>query len=57
MNSQDKPIDTNDNLDESLSASEATSGLEQDVVDLWTENNDEEEIVTEFISAETAARK
>ena len=53
MNSQDKPIDGNDNLDESLSTADSTE--EKNLVDLWT-NDDDAEIVTEFISVETAAQ-
>ena len=57
MNSQDNPINENDNLDESLSASDATPQSEKSLVDLWTTNNNEDaEIVTEIISAETAAQ-
>ena len=54
MNSQDNTIDANDNLDESLS--NATSGSEKNVVDLWTDNDGESEIATEFGSAEDAAQ-
>ena len=56
MNNQDNPIDANDNLDESLST-DATPGSEKNVVDLWTDNDGEEKIVTEFSSAEAAAQK
>jgi len=55
MNSQDKPIDGNDNLDESLSTSDPTE-QEKSLVDLWTNNDEDSEIVTEFISVETAAK-
>ena len=55
MNSQDKPIDGNDNLDESLSASDSTE-QEKNLVDLWTNDDEDAEIVTEFISVETAAQ-
>ncbi|MEL6927767.1 MAG: hypothetical protein AAFO95_03930, partial [Cyanobacteria bacterium J06600_6] len=55
MNSQDKPIDGNDNLDESQSNSNSTE-QEKNVVDLWTNSDEDTEIVTEFISAETAVQ-
>ena len=55
MNSQDKPIDGNDNLDESLSTPDPTE-QEKNLVDLWTGNEEDAEIVTEIISAETAAK-
>ncbi|WP_319422500.1 hybrid sensor histidine kinase/response regulator [Pleurocapsa sp. FMAR1] len=45
MSSQDKSLETNDNLNEPSKASEGSA-------DLWTEDDDSE-IVTEFISAET----
>ncbi len=45
MSSQDKPLEANDNLNEPAKASEGSA-------DLWTEDDDSE-IVTEFISAET----
>jgi chemotaxis protein histidine kinase CheA/DNA-binding response OmpR family regulator len=59
MNSQDKPIDGNDNLDESLSTSGAGNRAEGNSIDLWKtihDQNEDAEIVTEFISAETAAK-
>jgi chemotaxis protein histidine kinase CheA/DNA-binding response OmpR family regulator len=59
MNSQDKPIDGNDNLDESLSTSGETNPSEDNSIDLWKTihgQNEDAEIVTEFISAETAAK-
>ncbi len=56
MNSQDKPIDANDNLDESLEISNASRQGDENLVDLWTGENEDAEIVTEFISAETAAQ-
>jgi chemotaxis protein histidine kinase CheA/CheY-like chemotaxis protein len=59
MNSQDKPIDGNDNLDESLSTSGAKNRAEGNSIDLWKtihDQNEDAEIVTEFISAETAAK-
>jgi len=58
MNSQDKPIDGNDNLDESLSTSNARRPREENSVDLWKTIHDQEdaEIVTEFISVEAAAK-
>ncbi|NJR46718.1 MAG: hybrid sensor histidine kinase/response regulator [Hyellaceae cyanobacterium CSU_1_1] len=57
MNSQDKPIDANDNFDESLSTSGASQQSEENSIDLWKTIHDEDaEIVTEFISAETAAK-
>ena len=54
MNSQDKPIDGNENLDESLSTADSTE--ENSTVDLWTDGEENTEIVTEFISAETAVQ-
>ena len=54
MNSQDKPIEENDNLDESLETSDVSKQESENLVDLWQENEDGE-IVTEFISAEPAA--
>ena len=54
MNSQDKPIEANDNLDESLSTSDATELKEEILVDLWTGDHEYDEMSTEFISAETA---
>ena len=54
MNSQDKPIDGNDNLDESLSTPDPAK--EQNLGDLWTDKEQDSEIVTEFISVETAAQ-
>ncbi|PSB09106.1 hybrid sensor histidine kinase/response regulator [Pleurocapsa sp. CCALA 161] len=57
MNSQDKPIDANDNFDESLSTSGANQQSEENSIDLWKTIHDEDaEIVTEFISAETATK-
>jgi chemotaxis protein histidine kinase CheA/DNA-binding response OmpR family regulator len=57
MNSQNKPIDGNDNLDESLSNSGASRQPADNSIDLWKTIHDEDaEIVTEFISAETAAK-
>jgi chemosensory pili system protein ChpA (sensor histidine kinase/response regulator) len=57
MNSQNKPIDGNDNLDESLSNSGASQQSAENSIDLWKTIHDEDaEIVTEFISAETAAK-
>ncbi|MEN9565433.1 MAG: hypothetical protein RLZZ69_629, partial [Cyanobacteriota bacterium] len=57
MNSQNKPIDGNDNLDESLSTSGASQQPAENSIDLWKTIHDEDaEIVTEFISAETAAK-
>ncbi|MFM2311942.1 MAG: hypothetical protein RLZZ04_1218 [Cyanobacteriota bacterium] len=59
MNSQDKPIDGNDNLDESLSTSGGRNPSEDNSIDLWKtihEQSEDAEIVTEFISAETAAK-
>mgnify|MGYP003519347608 FL=1 len=57
MNSQNKPIDGNDNLDESLSTSGASQHSAENSIDLWKTIHDEDaEIVTEFISAETAAK-
>ncbi|MEY2859389.1 MAG: hypothetical protein RLZZ74_3702 [Cyanobacteriota bacterium] len=59
MNSQDKPIDGNDNLDESLSTSNARQGKEENSIDLWKTIHDQDEdaeFVTEFISVEAAAK-
>jgi chemotaxis protein histidine kinase CheA/CheY-like chemotaxis protein len=57
MNSQNKPIDGNDNLDESLSTSGASQQPAENSIDLWKTIHDEDaEIVTEFISAEIAAK-
>jgi chemotaxis protein histidine kinase CheA/CheY-like chemotaxis protein len=57
MNSHNKPIDGNDNLDESLSNSGASQQSAENSIDLWKTIHDEDaEIVTEFISAETAAK-
>ncbi len=56
MNSQDKPIDANDNLDESLETANASKQEDKNSVDLWTGEDEDAEIVTEFISAETAAK-
>ncbi|MGB5631372.1 MAG: hybrid sensor histidine kinase/response regulator [Waterburya sp.] len=56
MNSQDKPIAANDNLDQSLETSDAIQQEDEQSVDLWSEENEDEEIVTEFISVETAAK-
>ena len=53
MNSQDKPIEANDNLDELFETSDAK---EQESVDLWSDENNDGEIVTEFISVEAAAQ-
>ena len=51
MNSQDKPLEANDNLDESLDLDLTKSGSDN-VGDLWTE--EEPESITEFISAADA---
>jgi chemosensory pili system protein ChpA (sensor histidine kinase/response regulator) len=57
MNSQDKPLKANDNLDESLKTSETIKHHENnDLGDLWTEAAEDLEPVTEFISVETAAQ-
>ena len=56
MNSQDKPIEVNDNLDQSLETSDAIEQEAENSVDLWSEENEDSETVTEFISAETAAK-
>ncbi|MEM9507301.1 MAG: response regulator [Cyanobacteria bacterium P01_E01_bin.35] len=56
MNSQDKPIEGNDNLDPSLNTSDVIQEGDANSVDLWSEENEDAEIVTEFISAETAAK-
>ena len=56
MNSQDKPIEANDNLDPSLEILDAIDQGESDSTDLWSDNNEDVEIVTEFISVETAAK-
>ena len=51
MNSQDKPLEANDNLDESLNP-DSTKPEGNGLGDLWTE--EEPESVTEFINAEDA---
>ncbi|HEY9771674.1 MAG TPA: hybrid sensor histidine kinase/response regulator [Coleofasciculaceae cyanobacterium] len=56
MNSQDKPIDANDNLDESLETSNASKQGNKNLVDLWTGEDEDAEILTEFISVETATK-
>ncbi len=56
MNSQDKPTAGNDNLDQSLETSDAIQQESEKLVDLWSEENEDAEIVTEFISVETAAK-
>ncbi|MEM8717934.1 MAG: response regulator [Cyanobacteria bacterium P01_G01_bin.39] len=56
MNSQDKPIEANDNLDPSLEILDAIDQGESDSTDLWSDDNEDAEIVTEFISVETAAK-
>ncbi|MEL6437766.1 MAG: response regulator [Cyanobacteria bacterium J06621_8] len=56
MNSQDKPIEGNDNLDLSLETSDSIEQRDENSGDLWSEENEDSEIVTEFISAETAAQ-
>ncbi|MEM7592604.1 MAG: response regulator [Cyanobacteria bacterium P01_A01_bin.83] len=56
MNSQDKPIEANDNLDPSLEILDAIDQGESDLTDLWSDDNEDAEIVTEFISVETAAK-
>ncbi len=52
MNSQDKPLEANDNLDELLENSSEIDPEKNNVADLWTEDEDPE-LITEFISAET----
>ena len=56
MNSQDKPIEANDRLDQSLESSDAIQQGDENSVDLWSDESDDTEIVTEFISVETAAQ-
>ncbi len=56
MNSQDKPIEANDNLDESLETSDVNKQGEENSVDLWTGKAEDDEIITEVISTETAAQ-
>ncbi len=56
MNSQDKPIEANDNLDESRETSDVSKQREENSVDLWTGEVEDDEILTEVISAETAAK-
>jgi chemotaxis protein histidine kinase CheA/CheY-like chemotaxis protein len=59
MNSQDKPIDGNDNFDESLSTSDANQQSAENSIDLWKtihDRDEDAEIVTEIISAEAAAK-
>jgi chemotaxis protein histidine kinase CheA/DNA-binding response OmpR family regulator len=59
MNSQDKPIDGNDNLDELLSTPGAKERSEDNSIDLWKtihEQDEDADSVTAFIDAETAAK-
>ena len=56
MNSQDKPIEVNDNLNQSLETSDAIEQDSGNSVDLWSEENEDTESVTAFIDAETAAK-
>ena len=56
MNSQDKPTAANDNLDQSLETSDAIQQESKKLVDLWSEEDEDAEVVTEFISVETAAK-
>jgi chemotaxis protein histidine kinase CheA/DNA-binding response OmpR family regulator len=57
MNSQDKPLEANDNFKESLETSEIIQHDDnKDLGDLWTEETGDLESVTEFISVETAAK-
>nr|MDJ0588652.1 hypothetical protein [Pleurocapsa sp. MO_226.B13] len=53
MNSQDKPLEANENLDKSLDPSDVTKQDNENLVDLWT-GEDEPETITEFVSDETA---
>ncbi|MGL5939935.1 MAG: response regulator [Waterburya sp.] len=56
MNSQDKPLEANDNLDVSLDSETIKPDENNDLGDLWTEATEDLEPVTEFISVETAAQ-
>ena len=49
MNSQDKPIEAYDNLDESLNFDAIEN---ENSCDLWTEQNEDDEVTTEFIFAD-----
>jgi len=53
MNSQDKPLESNDHSSESLETSDPISQDNENSVDLWTGEEDPDS-VTEFISNETA---
>ena len=53
MNNQDKPLEPNDNLDESLENSNPTNQNEDNSADLWTQEEDPES-ATEFINAADA---
>ncbi|MEM8830013.1 MAG: hybrid sensor histidine kinase/response regulator [Cyanobacteria bacterium P01_G01_bin.19] len=53
MNSQDKPLEANDNLEESLDNSDSNIQGNNDSTDLWMEAENPES-VTEFINAEDA---
>ena len=50
MNSQDKPIEAYDNLDESLNSDAIQEN--ENSCDLWTEQNEDDEVTTEFIFAD-----
>ena len=54
MNSQDRPINDNENLNESWSADNSDSSSAEKSVDLWSQDGEEAEIVTEIISVEQA---
>ncbi len=56
MNSQDKPLEANDNLDVSLDSETIKPDENNDLGDLWTEAPEDLEPVTEIISVETAAQ-
>ena len=49
MNSQDKPIEAHDNLDELLDSDAIEN---ENTADLWTEHNENTEVTTEFIFAD-----
>ena len=46
MNSQDKPIEAHDNLDELLDSDAIEN---ENTADLWTKHNEDTEVITEFI--------
>ena len=54
MNSQDKPIEAYDNLDESLNFA-AMEEKDENLGDLWREQNEDDELTTEFVFADRVA--